>query len=48
MRSKRCCKPASIAETAGCRRRPESAVRAYLTVIDGNPEGMEKTLMNKP
>jgi hypothetical protein len=29
-------------------RRPESAVRAYLTVIDRNPEALEKALMNKP
>jgi hypothetical protein len=29
------------------RRRPESAVRAYLTVIDRNPEAVEKALMNK-
>ena len=30
------------------RRRPESAVRAYLTVIDRNPEAVEKALTNKP
>ena len=30
------------------RRRPESAVRAYLTVIDRNPEAGEKALMNEP
>ena len=30
------------------RRRPESAVRAYLTVIDRNPEVVEKALVNKP
>jgi hypothetical protein len=47
MRSKRCSKPASIVETAGWRRRPESAVRAYLTVMDRNPEAVEKALMNK-
>ena len=29
------------------RTRPESAVRAYLTVIDGNSEAVEKALMNK-
>jgi hypothetical protein len=29
------------------RRRPESTVRAYLTVIDRNPEAVEKALMNK-
>jgi DNA-binding transcriptional regulator YiaG len=29
------------------RRRPESAVRACLTVIDRNPEAVEKALMNK-
>lgn len=27
---------------------PESAARAYLTVIDGNPEAVEKALVNKP
>jgi hypothetical protein len=26
---------------------PESAVRAYLTVIDRNPEAVGKALMNK-
>ena len=26
---------------------PESAVRAYLTVMDRNPEAVEKALMNK-
>jgi len=30
------------------RRRPESAVRAYLTVMDRNPEAVEKALINKP
>jgi putative transcriptional regulator len=30
------------------RRRPESAVRAFLTVIDRNPEAVEKALMDKP
>jgi hypothetical protein len=29
------------------RRHPESAVRAYLTVIDRNPGTVEKALMNK-
>jgi hypothetical protein len=29
------------------RRRPESAVRAYLTVIDRNPKAVEKALVNK-
>lgn len=30
------------------RRRPESAVRACLTVMDGNLEAVEKAPMNKP
>jgi hypothetical protein len=47
MKSRRCSKPASIVETGGWRRRPESAVRAYLTVIDRNPEAVEKALTNK-
>jgi hypothetical protein len=29
-------------------RLPESAVRACLTVIDRNPEAVEKALLNKP
>jgi hypothetical protein len=33
--------------TAKWRRRPESAVRTYLTVMDRNPEAVEKALMNK-
>ena len=44
MRSKRCSTPASIAETVPWHRRPESAVRAYLTAIDRNPESVEKAL----
>jgi len=47
MRSKRYSIPASIAETAGWRRRPESAVLACLAVMDRNPEAVEKDLMNK-
>jgi hypothetical protein len=47
MKSKRCSKPPSIAETGGWRRRPESAMRAYLTVMDRNREAVEKALMNK-
>jgi putative transcriptional regulator len=39
--------PRSLQEWEQGRRRPESAVRAYLTVIDRNPEAVEKTLMNK-
>jgi putative transcriptional regulator len=30
------------------RKGPEHAVRAYLTVIDRNPEAVEKALTNKP
>ena len=40
--------PRSLQEWKQGRRRPESAVRAYLTVIDRNPEAVEKALMNKP
>ena len=40
--------PRSLQEWEQGRRRPESAVRAYLTVIDRNPEAVEKALMNKP
>jgi len=47
MKSKRCSKPASIAKTGGWRRRSESAVRACLTVMDRNPEAVEKALMNR-
>ncbi len=47
MRSRRCSKPPSIVETGGWRRRPERALSAYLTVIDTNPEAVEKALMNK-
>ena len=36
----------SLQEWEQGRRRPESAVRAYLTVIDRNPEAVEKALMN--
>ncbi|MGD1102662.1 MAG: hypothetical protein ABSA59_11395 [Terriglobia bacterium] len=39
--------PRSLQEWEQGRRRPESAVRAYLTVVDGNPEAVEKALMNK-
>jgi putative transcriptional regulator len=38
--------PRSLREWEQGRRRPESAVRAYLTVIDRNPEAVEKALMN--
>jgi putative transcriptional regulator len=37
----------SLQEWEQGRRRPESAVRANLTVIDRNPEALEKALMNK-
>jgi hypothetical protein len=47
MKSKRCSKPASIAETGGWRRRPQSAVRAHLTVIDSNPGVVEDALTNE-
>ena len=40
--------PRSLQEWEQGRRRPESAVRAYLTVIDRNPEAVEKALTNKP
>jgi putative transcriptional regulator len=39
--------PRSLQEWEQGRRRPESAVRACLTVIDRNPEAVEKALMNK-
>ena len=39
--------PRSLQEWEQGRRRPESSVRAYLTVIDRNPEAVEKALMNK-
>ena len=39
--------PRSLQEWEQGRRRPESAVRAYLTVIDRNPETAEEALMNK-
>ena len=39
--------PRSLQEWEQGRRRPESAVRAYLTVIDKNPEAVEEALMNK-
>ena len=39
--------PRSLQEWEQGRRRPESAVRAYLTVMDRNPEAVEKALMNK-
>jgi hypothetical protein len=34
--------PRSLQEWEQGRRRPESAVRAYLTVMDRNPEAVEK------
>jgi len=37
----------SLQEWEQGRRRPESAVRAYLTVMDRNPEAVEKALKNK-
>ena len=37
----------SLQEREQGRRHPESTVRAYLTVIDRNPEAVEKALMNK-
>ena len=40
--------PRSLQEWKQGRRRRESAVRACLTVIDRNPEAVEKALMNKP
>jgi putative transcriptional regulator len=40
--------PRSLQEWEQGRRRPESAVRAYLTVIDRNPQAVEKALINKP
>ncbi len=39
--------PRSLQEGEQGRRRPESAVRAYLTVIDRNPEAVEKAPLNK-
>jgi len=39
--------PRSLQEWEQGRRRPESAVRAYLTVMDRNPQAVEKALMNK-
>jgi len=39
--------PRSLQEWEQGRRRPESAVRAYLTVIDRNPEAVEKALTAK-
>ena len=39
--------PRSLQERGQGRRPPDSAVRAYLTVIDRNPEAVEKALMNK-
>jgi hypothetical protein len=47
-RSKHYSKTASIAKTGDWRRRPESAVSTYVTVIDRSPEAVEKALMNKP
>ena len=39
--------PRSLQEWEQGRRRPESAVRAYLTVIDRNPDAVEKALTTK-
>ena len=39
--------PRSLQEWEQGRRRPEGAVRAYLTVIDRNPEAVEDALTNK-
>ena len=39
--------PRLLQEWEQGRRRPESAVRAYLTVIDRNPETVEKTRTNR-
>lgn len=39
--------PRSLQEWEQGRRRPESAVRAYLTVIDRNPEAVQKALTDK-
>ena len=39
--------PRSLQEWEQGRRRPEGAVRAYLTVIDRNPEPVEKAFRNK-
>jgi putative transcriptional regulator len=39
--------PRSLQEWEQGRRHPESAVRAYLTVIDRNPKAVEIALMNK-
>ena len=40
-------RPRSLQEWEQGRRRPGSAVRAYLTVMDRNPEAVEKALMHK-
>jgi len=40
--------PRSLQEWEQGRRRPESAVRAYLAVIDRNPEAVQKALTNEP
>jgi putative transcriptional regulator len=39
--------PRSLQEWEQGRRRPESAVRAYLMVIGRNPKAVEKALMNE-
>jgi hypothetical protein len=39
--------PRSLQEWEQGRRRLESAVRAYLTVMERNPDAVEKALMNK-
>ena len=40
-------RPRSLQEWEQGRRRPESAVRAYLTVIARNPDAVGKALLNK-
>jgi putative transcriptional regulator len=39
--------PRSLQKWEQGRRRPESAARAYLTVINRNPEAVEKALTNE-
>jgi DNA-binding transcriptional regulator YiaG len=39
--------PRSLQEWEQGRWRPESAVPAYMTVIDRNPEAVQKALMDK-
>ena len=40
-------RPRSLQKWEQGRRRPESAARAYLTVINRNPEAVEKALTNE-